>query len=59
METITFDSADLAVTEDFLSRAYARMGIGSSAPGTGRARVVRNGVPSAGVDELDLDFEMS
>ncbi|MFE9496678.1 helix-turn-helix domain-containing protein [Streptomyces collinus] len=59
METLTFDSADLAVTEDFLSRAYARMSIGSSAPGAGRARIVRNGVPSVSVDELDLDFEMS
>ncbi|WP_317446935.1 hypothetical protein [Streptomyces collinus] len=58
METLTFDSADLAVTEDFLSRAYARMSIGSSAPGAGRARIVRKGVPSVSVDELDLDFEM-
>ncbi len=59
MESLVFDSDDLQVTEDFFSRAYARMRIGSSSPGTGRARVHRDTMPSISVDELDVDFEMS
>ncbi|GHJ37086.1 hypothetical protein Sm713_26950 [Streptomyces sp. TS71-3] len=56
---MVFDSHDLGMTEDFLSRAYARMHIGSGSPGTGRARIRRDAVPSVSIDELDLDFEMS
>ncbi|MEU6773710.1 helix-turn-helix transcriptional regulator [Streptomyces sp. NPDC046759] len=59
MDTLTFDSADLAVTEDFLSRAYARMHIGSSTPEAGRAQVRRSAIAPVSVDELALDFEMS
>ncbi|MEV6806113.1 helix-turn-helix transcriptional regulator [Streptomyces sp. NPDC051132] len=59
MESLTFDSDDLEVTEDFLSRAYARMRIASGSPGSTRARVHRAGVPSVSVDELALDFEMA
>ncbi|MGW3209822.1 helix-turn-helix transcriptional regulator [Streptomyces sp. NPDC001135] len=59
MDTFTFDSADLAVTEDFLSRAYARMRIGSSTPGAGRARIRRSAIAPVSVDELTLDFEMN
>ncbi|MGQ5635704.1 MULTISPECIES: helix-turn-helix transcriptional regulator [unclassified Streptomyces] len=59
MDTLTFDSADLQVTEDFLSRAYARMRIGSSTPGAGRARIRRSAIAPVSVDELALDFEMS
>ncbi|MFJ4466812.1 AraC family transcriptional regulator [Streptomyces sp. NPDC089424] len=59
METLTFDSDDLSVTEDFLSRAYARMRIGSSTPDSSRARIRRAGMDSVSVDELALDFEMS
>lgn len=58
METLTFDSDDLDVTEDFLSRAYARMRIGSGSPGSNRARIRRTGIGSVSVDELALDFEM-
>ncbi|MFJ4950642.1 helix-turn-helix transcriptional regulator [Streptomyces sp. NPDC088760] len=58
METLTFDSDDLNVTEDFLSRAYARMRIGSGSPGSNRARIRRTGIDSVSVDELALDFEM-
>ncbi|WP_235457429.1 hypothetical protein [Streptomyces olivochromogenes] len=39
METLTFDSDALATTEDFLSRAYARMRIGNNTPGPSRARM--------------------
>jgi AraC-like DNA-binding protein len=59
METVTFESDDLAVTEDFLSRAYARMSIGSNMPGPSRARVRRTGIAPVSVDEIDLGFEMS
>ncbi|MFJ9740666.1 helix-turn-helix transcriptional regulator [Streptomyces sp. NPDC101166] len=59
MDTLFFDSDDLGRTEDFLSRAYARMQIGSGAAQAGRARISRSAMPSVTVDELDLDFEMS
>ncbi|MGI5516379.1 helix-turn-helix transcriptional regulator [Streptomyces sp. CA-106131] len=59
METLTFDSDDLAATEDFLSQAYAKMRIGSSTPGPSRARIRRTGIASVSVDDIDLDFEMS
>ncbi|MFF8861201.1 helix-turn-helix transcriptional regulator [Streptomyces sp. NPDC015139] len=59
MESLTFDSRDLGVTEDFLSRAYARMRIGSGTPGANRARIRRAGIPAVSVDDLALDFEMS
>lgn len=59
MHTLTFDSDDLDRTEDFLSRAYAKMRISSSTPETSRARITRNGVGPITVDELDLDFDMS
>lgn len=59
MESLTFDSDDLEVTEDFLSRAYARMRIASATPGANHARVHRAALSSVSVDELALDFEMS
>ncbi|MFJ9162567.1 helix-turn-helix transcriptional regulator [Streptomyces griseoviridis] len=59
MESLVFDSDDLQVTEEFLSHAYARMTIGSSRPGAGRAKVRRDTMPSVSIDELDLDFDMS
>ncbi|AYN37964.1 AraC family transcriptional regulator [Streptomyces dangxiongensis] len=59
MESLTFDSDDLEVTEDFLSRAYARMRIASATPGSGHVSVHRAGLSSVSVDELALDFEMS
>ncbi|MFJ9537102.1 helix-turn-helix transcriptional regulator [Streptomyces sp. NPDC101225] len=59
METLTFESDDLGVTEDFLSRAYARLRIGSTTPEAGRVRVTRTGVDAVSIDEIDLSFEMS
>ncbi|MGW1065221.1 helix-turn-helix transcriptional regulator [Streptomyces aureus] len=59
MDSLEFDSDDLGVTEDFLSRAYARMRISSSTPGSARARIRRDAVPAVSIDELDLDFDMS
>ncbi|MEU8951065.1 helix-turn-helix transcriptional regulator [Streptomyces sp. NPDC048489] len=59
MDTLDFDSDDLEATEDFLSRAYARMRISSSTPQASRARIRRTAVTDVSVDELDLDFDMS
>ncbi|MEU9479793.1 helix-turn-helix domain-containing protein [Streptomyces sp. NPDC048191] len=59
MDTLSFDSADLDLTEDFLSRAYARMRIGSSTPEAGRARIRRSAIAPVSIDEIALDFEMS
>ncbi|MFD8568980.1 helix-turn-helix transcriptional regulator [Streptomyces sp. NPDC059639] len=59
MDTLHFDSSDLEVTEDFLSRNYARMRIGNGTPDAGRARIRRDAMPGVTVDELDLDFDMS
>ncbi|GAA3541842.1 hypothetical protein GCM10022295_24850 [Streptomyces osmaniensis] len=59
VQTLTFDSDDMGRTEEFLSRAYARMRIGSGGTGTGRTRIERNAIDSVSVDELDLDFDMS
>lgn len=59
MESLVFDSDDLQVTEEFLSRAYARMTIGSSRPGANRAHIRRDAMPAVSIDELDLDFDMS
>ncbi|QLJ01772.1 AraC family transcriptional regulator [Streptomyces sp. NEAU-sy36] len=59
MDSLVFDSQDLAETEDFLCQAYARMSIGTSTPENSRARIRRDAMPSVSVDELDLGFDMS
>ncbi|MFF2213991.1 helix-turn-helix transcriptional regulator [Streptomyces antibioticus] len=59
MQTLTFDSDDMGRTEEFLSRAYARMRIGNGSTATSRARIERSAIDSFSVDELDLDFDMS
>ncbi|MEV0976202.1 helix-turn-helix transcriptional regulator [Streptomyces sp. NPDC049915] len=59
MDSLVFDSQDLAETEDFLCRAYARMTIGSNTPQHSRAHIRRDAMPSVSVDELDLGFDMS
>ena len=59
MQTFTFDSDDLGRTEEFLSRAYARMTIGNGSPDSSRARMSRGVLGPVSVDELDLDFDMS
>jgi AraC-like DNA-binding protein len=59
MQTLTFDSDNLERTEEFLSRAYAKMHIGNGTPETSRARISRSAIDSLSIDELDLDFDMS
>ncbi|MGY0488116.1 helix-turn-helix transcriptional regulator [Streptomyces sp. WG-D5] len=58
MDTLHFDSSDIEVTEDFLSRNYAQMRIGNGTPGNSRAQIRRDAMPGVTVDELDLDFDM-
>ncbi|WP_328936371.1 AraC family transcriptional regulator [Streptomyces tauricus] len=59
MNSLVFDSDDLSLTEDFLSRAYARLRIGHSGADGIRTRMCRDAMPSVTVDELDFNYEMS
>ncbi|WWQ68877.1 helix-turn-helix transcriptional regulator [Streptomyces sp. Q6] len=56
MQNLHFESSDIEVTEDFLSKAYASMRIGDGAPGSGRALIDRTAMPGVSIDELDLDL---
>lgn len=58
MKELDFDSEDLEVTEEFLSRAYTRMQIGGDVEQT-RAHVSRNVVGSVSVDDLEFGYDMS
>ncbi|MFF4957609.1 helix-turn-helix transcriptional regulator [Streptomyces sp. NPDC001222] len=58
MDTLAFDSDDLAETEAFFSQAYARMRIGSGTPGGNRAQLIRHATDQVSTDELDLRFDM-
>lgn len=58
MESLLFESRDLARTEAFLNRAYTKMRIGSSAPDVS-ARISRATADSISIDRLDIGFEMS
>ncbi|MFX4292915.1 AraC family transcriptional regulator [Streptomyces bohaiensis] len=58
VETLRFDSDDLAATEAFMSRAYTPMRIEGS-PHDTRARVVRSAARGLSVDELSLGYTMA
>lgn len=58
MNTLRFDSEDLALTEDFLSRAYTKMRIGGTAEHT-RAQVSRDAMGSTSIDRLAFAYDMS
>ncbi|UBU17810.1 AraC family transcriptional regulator [Nonomuraea gerenzanensis] len=58
MEPMTFDSRDLGQTEEFLSKAYARMRIGSDADSP-RTRIARQVLGSVSVDRLRLEYTVS
>ncbi|WP_306317388.1 MULTISPECIES: helix-turn-helix transcriptional regulator [unclassified Streptomyces] len=58
MDTLHFDSSDIEVTEDFLSRNYARMRIDNGTADTSRMRIRRDAMPGVTVDEIALDFDM-
>lgn len=55
MNTLRFDSEDLALTEDFLSRAYTKMRIGGTAEHT-RAQVSRDAMGSTSIDRLAFAY---
>ncbi|GII05819.1 AraC family transcriptional regulator [Planobispora takensis] len=58
MQTLHFDSADLELTEEFLSKAYTPMRIGGRAEST-RGQVWRHATGSTSIDLLDFDYDMS
>ncbi|GAA3263014.1 helix-turn-helix transcriptional regulator [Nonomuraea helvata] len=58
MEPLTFDSNDLGKTEEFLSKAYAKMRIGSDIDRP-RTRISRQSMGTVSVDRLDLEYAMS
>jgi AraC-like DNA-binding protein len=58
METLRFVSDDLSRTEEFLSGAYAKMRVGSTAENT-HTRVSRDSLGSLSMDRLDYSFDMS
>ncbi|MFD6285833.1 helix-turn-helix transcriptional regulator [Streptomyces sp. NPDC060205] len=49
----------MSLTEDFLSRAYARLRIDHCGTNSIRTRMRRDVMPSVTVDELDFNYEMS
>lgn len=57
MESLVFDSEDLELTEEFLSKAYTRMRIGGDTEHT-RAYVARNGMGTVSVDTLAFSYDM-
>jgi AraC-like DNA-binding protein len=59
MGALMFESDDLERTEEFLSRAYAAMRIGSSTPAESHARISRHASASVSVDLVQMNFEMS
>ncbi|MBB1156941.1 helix-turn-helix transcriptional regulator [Amycolatopsis sp. DR6-1] len=56
--SVVFDSDDLERTEEFLSKSYAPMRIGSGGRDAG-AHITRVASDSVSADQLDLHFEMS
>ncbi|MGN2636928.1 helix-turn-helix transcriptional regulator [Nocardia takedensis] len=59
MPDLTFDSADLAATEDFLNSAYTKMSIGNDSPTGVRTRIRRDLLGPVSLDRLDLGFDMA
>ncbi|NUP34486.1 MAG: helix-turn-helix transcriptional regulator [Streptomycetaceae bacterium] len=58
MQTLSFNSSDLAETEEFLSSAYTPMSIGGR-PEHSRARIVRHAADRLMVDRLSFDYTMA
>ncbi|GAA2254970.1 hypothetical protein GCM10010145_23770 [Streptomyces ruber] len=58
MEPLDFDSDDLELTEEVLSRAYTRMRLGGEGERT-RAHVTRDVLGPVGVDQLEFSFDVS
>ncbi|MFC6157341.1 helix-turn-helix domain-containing protein [Kribbella jiaozuonensis] len=58
MESMLFESRDLARTEEFLNRAYTKMQIGGRATDV-RTRISRAAADSISIDRIEIGFEMS
>lgn len=58
MQDMTFESADLGETEEFLIKAYTKMSIGRQGASS-QARIVRRALGPIGMDELSFSYEMS
>ncbi|MEU6787806.1 helix-turn-helix transcriptional regulator [Nonomuraea angiospora] len=58
MEPLTFDSRDIGQTEEFLSKAYAKMRIGSDVDRP-RTWISRQVMGPVSIDELQLEYAMS
>ncbi|MFF0268175.1 helix-turn-helix domain-containing protein [Kribbella sp. NPDC004536] len=58
MESMLFESRDLAKTEEFLNRAYTKMQIGGGSSAV-RTRISRAAADSISVDRLEIGFELS
>ncbi|WP_328999587.1 helix-turn-helix domain-containing protein [Kribbella sp. NBC_00709] len=58
MESMLFESRDLARTEEFLNRAYTKMQIGGRAADV-RTRISRAAAESISIDRIEIGFEMS
>jgi AraC-like DNA-binding protein len=58
MESMLFESRDLARTEEFLNRAYTKMQIGGRAADV-RTRISRSAAESISIDRIEIGFEMS
>lgn len=57
MEPINFDSDDLELTEEFLSKAYTKMQIGGDAECT-HAHISRQVLGSVSVDRIEIAYDM-
>ncbi|MER7247475.1 helix-turn-helix domain-containing protein [Kribbella sp. NPDC000426] len=58
MESMHFESRDLARTEEFLNKAYTKMQIGGRTTEV-RTRISRTAADSISVDRLEMGFELS
>ncbi|MEV4156902.1 AraC family transcriptional regulator [Nocardia salmonicida] len=59
MQSLNFESDDLAVTEEFLSNAYTRVQISNHGPHQVRTRIRREVLGSINFDQLDMGFDMA
>ncbi|GAA2253099.1 hypothetical protein GCM10010145_21070 [Streptomyces ruber] len=59
MDTLVFDSDDLDAAEEWLSRTYAKIRIGSRSPDAGRIRIRRDALTAVTADRLDIRLEMT
>ncbi|MFC9659361.1 helix-turn-helix transcriptional regulator [Nocardia sp. NPDC127606] len=59
MQSLDFESDDLAATEEFLNSAYTRVQIGNHGPHQVRTRIRRKVLGSINFDQLEMGFDMA